>query len=214
MDAQEKIAKDYLAYKGYESIEFEPDGNIPPDFLVDGTIAIEVRRLNQNYENEDGETSGLEEDRFPLYNLVNQLLDSYDQQFFGKTYFVYLWFRRPVGSGKVVRNAVKEALDEFSKCPLDKKTKIKINSNLSLNILPASSSKNGKLYLLGGCSDRDSGGWVLSELERNILICSEEKLQKVQRYRSNYSVWWLVLINRLGFEIGNDEKRYLNDGIL
>ena len=29
-------------------VRFEPDGNVPPDFLVDERIAVEARRLNQN----------------------------------------------------------------------------------------------------------------------------------------------------------------------
>jgi hypothetical protein len=214
VDAQEKIVNDYLVYKGYESIEYEPDGNIPPDFLVDGSIAIEVRRLNQHYESEDGETTGLEVTSFPLYGLVHDLLDSYDQLFTGKTYFVYLRFRRPLGKGKVVRNTVKEALDEFSKSPSVKTTEIKINNNLSLKIFPAGTPREGKLYLMAGYTDRDSGGWVLSELERNILICSEEKLQKVEKYRSSYPTWWLALVDHIGHGIGDDEKRHLNNGLL
>jgi len=44
---------------------YEPDGNTPPDFLVNGTIAVEVRRLNQNEIIESGHR-GLEVTTFPL----------------------------------------------------------------------------------------------------------------------------------------------------
>ena len=42
----EKIVYKYLQSLGYTDIIYEPDGNIPPDFLIDDTIAVEVRRLN------------------------------------------------------------------------------------------------------------------------------------------------------------------------
>ncbi len=42
----EKIAYKYLQSLGYTNIQYEPDSNMPPDFLINDTIAIEVRRLN------------------------------------------------------------------------------------------------------------------------------------------------------------------------
>ena len=38
----------FLRHSGFTDLVFEPDGNIPPDFVVEGRIAVEVRRLNQN----------------------------------------------------------------------------------------------------------------------------------------------------------------------
>jgi len=43
MDASEKLVAKYLAHRGYMDVIYEPDGNVPPDFLVNGCIAIEVR---------------------------------------------------------------------------------------------------------------------------------------------------------------------------
>ena len=50
MDQSEKVAESYLRYRGHDNIQFEPDGNRTPDFLVDNNIAVEVRRLNQNHD--------------------------------------------------------------------------------------------------------------------------------------------------------------------
>ena len=63
-----------LADRDLRSLElgpvvYEPDGNVPPDFAIDGSIAVEVRRLNQNYEEPDG-AEGLEELRIPLLRLT------------------------------------------------------------------------------------------------------------------------------------------------
>ena len=44
-----KIALDYLKSLGFSELVYEPKGNVTPDFLLNGKIAIEVRRLNQHY---------------------------------------------------------------------------------------------------------------------------------------------------------------------
>jgi hypothetical protein len=48
MKRDEKKAREYLESLGFKQIIYEPDGNIPPDFLVESSIAIEVRCLNQH----------------------------------------------------------------------------------------------------------------------------------------------------------------------
>jgi hypothetical protein len=65
MDCTEKRVAEFLSHRGYHDIVFEPDGNVAPDFLVNKCIAIEVRRLNQNYDR-GTRIRGLEEDRIPL----------------------------------------------------------------------------------------------------------------------------------------------------
>ena len=70
---EEQIVIDCLIHQGYTEIEFEPDGNIPPDILVDNKIAIEVRRLNQNEIMEEG-FKGLEEDEFSVQGIMRKIL--------------------------------------------------------------------------------------------------------------------------------------------
>jgi len=48
-NSDELRAKQYLQTLNYEKLEYEPLGNVTPDFLLDNKIAIEVRRLNKNY---------------------------------------------------------------------------------------------------------------------------------------------------------------------
>ena len=49
MNPDEQIAYKYLQNKfGTERIIYEPNGNIPPDFLVPAGPAVEVRRLNRH----------------------------------------------------------------------------------------------------------------------------------------------------------------------
>ena len=76
MDNTEKHVREHLIHCGYAHIEYEPNGNIPPDFLVDGKIAVEVRRLNQRCFSESDE-KGLEEVSIPLWNRLGKLLASF-----------------------------------------------------------------------------------------------------------------------------------------
>lgn len=72
MDASEAVVEKLLKHMGFESVVYEPDGNTPPDFLADGRVAVEVRRLNQNHDSGDGKR-GLEETSIPLWNKVEKL---------------------------------------------------------------------------------------------------------------------------------------------
>ena len=67
MDESERIVEKYLLALELGTVVFEPDGNIPPDFSVGGRIGVEVRRLNQNYQNSNGRSQGLEELAIPLW---------------------------------------------------------------------------------------------------------------------------------------------------
>ena len=60
MDHSEKVVFQYLKSRGFINIVYEPDGNIPPDFTIDGRNAVEVRRLNENEKTTTGHR-GLEE---------------------------------------------------------------------------------------------------------------------------------------------------------
>ncbi len=46
---EELRAKEYLQTLNYTKVEYEPLGNVTPDFVLDNKIAVEVRRLNRNY---------------------------------------------------------------------------------------------------------------------------------------------------------------------
>ena len=64
MKISERLVDDFLAYRGYRDVVYEPDGEVPPDFLLDGRIAVEARRLNQNYKT-GAHTQGLESYGYP-----------------------------------------------------------------------------------------------------------------------------------------------------
>ena len=95
MDSSEKVVFAYLSHQGFKDVVYEPDGNVPPDFLIDDRIAIEVRRLNQNEQTASG-VRGLEEVAKPLWPRVNQLVQSLEPPTAGASWYVFYRFRRPV----------------------------------------------------------------------------------------------------------------------
>lgn len=89
---EEKRAEEFLAHTGYHNIVYEPDGNVTPDFLVDGRIAVEVRRLNQNIVSSD-RSQGLETDLISLSRIVKSLALSFGPPIQGVSWFLHFRFR-------------------------------------------------------------------------------------------------------------------------
>src|SRR5215471_10027052 len=74
MNKDESIAETFLKSLGLGTVTYEPDGNIPPDFLLDNRIAVEVRRLNENL-NVGGQIQGLESEDISLGKVIRAALD-------------------------------------------------------------------------------------------------------------------------------------------
>ena len=64
-------------------------------------------------------------------------------------------------------------------------------------------------FVLGGHTDGDSGGFVLSEMDRNIRICVVQKTKKIARVRDKYPHWWLVLVDRIGYGLRDSDREEL-----
>lgn len=200
MKREERIAEIYLKSLYMGEVVHEPDGNIPPDFLLDGRIAIEVRRLNQqSFRN--GEVQGLEEVRVPLFALLPSALSEFDSLYEGCSYWIFVRFRRPIGKSASIKKAITKALSAFLKGPLQLPCDLKVTESIYFHVF-SSQAVEGKVFRFAGGTDRESGGFVLSEFTKNVKHCVEEKVQKVKKYRGRYSSWWLVLVDHIahGFE--------------
>lgn len=96
MDASEALVARYLRSLGFLDVVYEPDGNVPPDFLVEGRIAVEVRRLNQNVLREDGRPEGLEEVFIPFWQKMKTYLPTVASSIDGESWYVSVDIRRPL----------------------------------------------------------------------------------------------------------------------
>jgi len=212
MDESEKLVAQFLAYKGFQKIFYEPDGNIPPDFLVDGRIAVEVRRLNQNVTSKNGNFEGLEETAIPLWHKVNKLVLSMGLSLNQESWFVCIDFHRPVDSWKKLESKIRLALNIFRRNPSRSNCTLIISPSFQIDILRAG-KVHDTFFLMGGSSDDDSGGWVLAEIEKNLKLCVAEKREKIKHVRSKYDEWWLVLPDHIGYGLDEIDKEQFRESI-
>lgn len=206
MDRSEAVVKELLTSLGYSNIVYEPDGNVPPDFVIDGEIAVEVRRLNQNYDDGTG-ARGLEEDATPLWQRMSRLVESMGEPD-GNSWFVFYSFSRPVPNWRYLEPELRAALMEFKVNANRRTGTIFSVPNFQLRVGEASNPLES-FFCMGGVSDRQSGGFVVAELITNIQHCAAEKLRKTEPYRTKYKTWWLALTNYTGFGLGEYERDQL-----
>jgi hypothetical protein len=77
-----------LRHCGYQSVVYEPEGNTTPGFLIDGSIAVEVRRLNAHHFGE-GAPKGLEQVANSLWRKVRALLEGMGPPTAGESWFIH-----------------------------------------------------------------------------------------------------------------------------
>jgi hypothetical protein len=204
MNQDEKIADKYL--KGiYSSVRYEPDGNIPPDFVVNDSIGVEVRRLNQQHR-ENGVVEGLEEQRISLLKAVNNELEKYPKDNNGNNFWLMLRYRRNIGKLKKIKKNIDKAIKSFhaQKCTIP--YKFNLSENITLEFSLKSSTLSRK-YKVGIHSDHDSSGWVVSMYIQDTTHCIEEKERKIEPFRTRYQSWWLLLIDHIDCMDNYDKEK-------
>jgi len=208
MDASEKLAHAYFKYRKFNSVIFEPQGKSkPPDFLLEGRIAVEVRRLNRHEvaTSPTQKRRGLEEVVIPAWDHVKQLLPSLGAPTAGVTWFVEIRHSGPRIPRPQLQRAVRKCLEAFRDSEPQNITTIRLFENFTLRLVPAG-WPHSDCFVMGG---RRSSYWVVPELERNLKICIDEKTLKTSAIREKYPEWWLVLIDRINF--GDKEALQVSD---
>lgn len=203
MDSSETVASNHLAHLGFRKIAFEPEGRSkPPDFLVDGRIAVEVRRLNQNESCSPPGTKprGLEEVAIPVWKNVHRVLCSLGAPNNESSWYVSVRYSRPIPGQRQIEDSIRHHLAAFRDSPRQTPTSIQISDNFSVT-LSSTGRRHKHCFVMGGVSDSDSGGWVIPELERNLKICIDHKTKKISGIRAKYPEWWLVLIDHINYGI-------------
>ncbi len=190
MDHPERVALEHLRFRGFSSVVYEPDGKKPPDFLVDGRIAVEVRRLAQT----NGTTGAdLDESSIPLANGLRGLFASYGAS--EVTRFIDARFSRPLPKWPQVRRGARRFLDAVQTGQLPEGASQTIAPNVALQYV-CSARVGGAAFELNDLDDSDWGGWLLGEYGRNLAFCVAEKLTKIRPFRYKYPEWWLILVTQ------------------
>lgn len=205
MKREEKITEDYLISSGFKDIIFEPDGNIPPDFSIEGKIAVEVRRLNQNFFAEN-KANGLEEDRIPLFKLLEVSLKKFDSQYIETSYWISIRFSRPIPNSKVTQKAIINSLAVFLNNPVPLPCEIQVTKTIRLHVFESQQVK-GRVFLFAGGTDRESGGFVLPIFKNNFDYCMRVKSETIKKYYNRYDSWWLVLVDSIAYGFNETDKK-------
>lgn len=199
MDRSETLAHDHLAYRGFRDICFEPDGNVPPDFLLDSRIAVEVRRLNEN-ERTQSTPKGLEEVEIPLMKRLTTLLRSFGPATGSAGWWVAVRFIRPVPRWKDIEADVRAFFETVRRGDTGPRPVRSFGNHLVLEAFSRAGT-GVHVFEIAITSDEDSGGWLIEELERNLRMVISEKSQKVAAVRGRYAEWWLLLVDHVAFGV-------------
>jgi hypothetical protein len=198
MDDTERLAEIYLSSLGLSPIVFEPEGTKkPPDFLAGARIAVEVRRLNHNVVTKSGAPHGLETTRIALERAMREVLKSLGPSKEGKSWFVHYTFSRPLPKLPKLKQEVRNVLAAFRDGQIVER-ELAIADHFKVHLFPTSKVFSN-CFVLGGFVDRDTTCYLISELEKNVRICIQEKSKKIANIKTKYSEWWLILIDQIGY---------------
>jgi hypothetical protein len=202
MDDSESIVRDHLSHLGFKDIVYQPDGNVPPDFLADGRIAIEVRRLNENELTESGGFRGMETDRIATGRKFQALLRSLGPSKSGTSWFVGCKLKRPIPRWKDIEEDLRRVLEDVrDNDDRQKLCVLRIAEGFEAQIVHQASSSHPTCFVFAGCNDRDMGGFVLGDTQWNLRLCVEDKMRRIARVRNKYPEWWLVFVDHIGFGV-------------
>jgi len=213
MNKEEIIVENILKKKYHKKIVFEPDGNIPPDFKIGNLIAVEVRRLNQNFFQEN-HVEGLEKLSIPMFDAFHEVLKSFGYQKANFSYYVGIFFMRPIDLDIYeLKKLIKECLQSFLNNP-DKTFpfSLAITDEVDLIIQKAPSIKKHLFRPMGGM-DNDEGGSIVSMYIENIHYCIIEKSEKIKSHLHRYDEWWLYLVDRMIYDLGTYDIKEITKNI-
>ena len=212
----ERLARKWLESQKYNNIERSDDD--PPDYVVDGKYAVEVKRLNLKSQI-NGRTEGEENSRLALCKTIKKALEKLGPPGKGKSVDVNCEydFSRPLPKAKVVKKQIREALllltqpygtnvinqIESKYLDLDKhrhEPMFGLHLCLPCGIcleLEEHSLKPDQFRLLNVSNGK--GVLVSPELEHNIKSSIEEKAQKIKDRKNDFDEWWLLLVDHIGY---------------
>jgi hypothetical protein len=114
---------------------------------------------------------------------------------------------------KILRKEIQQTLDGFRSRPTkEDQVKLAVTSGLDLRLARAGTVFK-EMFVPGGYTDRQSGGFLLAEMDRCIQEHIREKTLKVAPYRTRYPEWWLVLVDYIGYGLDAFDQQLFHDQI-
>ena len=193
MDRSESIALQHLDWRFPGAhIVFEPDGQRTPDFLIDGRIAVEVRRLDEHDGSEPAPRS-LVETSVPLIRHLRSLVNMTEWAG-SQTHGIIYHYGRPLASKREVDAGVRAFLASLQESddPVGQTAEVAPRLHLTCSDPVA---RTGSAYSLLGGWDDNQGGDIRRLLVRNTAVCIESKTARMIARRQAYPEWWLMLVD-------------------
>ncbi|GAB7258135.1 hypothetical protein [Polaribacter sp. OB-PA-B3] len=207
MKFEEKIAKEYFEFKGYDKVKFEPIGNTPPDFLINDSIAVEVRRLNKFHSGKP-----LEKIEYNVIPKIEKFIKLFElNENFENTTIVSIYYSRPIKFNEYLKREIAKVLESYSKNKRLKK-EYEISDNLNLGFFEHNEKWESQ-FEVGGIVDLNRGGFVVKDICDSLKIIIHEKERKVEKFKNLYENWWLVLIDFIGYGIHSTEIEKIKNEI-
>jgi hypothetical protein len=116
-------------------------------------------------------------------------------------------YSRPINASKHLIKELKKELDaHLPSIHLNKKFQI---GNLDIELFP-SSTKLGSAYCMGVEVDRNSGGFLVSNMYKNLELVIKEKHEEVKLEHNKYACWWLILVDYISYGLASYDLKQLN----
>jgi len=200
-------AKKYLQTLDYTELEYEPLGNVTPDFLLDSKIAVEVRRLNRNHIKDDNLVS-IENFEIHLIKKIKKIISIFESKDYANSAYISLTLSQPLkvdNKTKVIKR-IKKVLKKHTR-HIHKTRSYKIADYLELTF--TTTNKKSKQYIYTSCNDDSS--WVVNELHKNIQLVIDEKNKKIKKNFNLYNKWWLILVDSIIYGLDTQDFKELKN---
>ncbi len=195
----------YLQTLNFTEVKYEPLGNVTPDFLLDKTVAVEVRRINNNYIDGDNLLS-IENLEIPLIKNIKKVIDNYFYSSHANSAYISINFLKQITiqTKKNIIKKVKKLLKKHSRCINEDKI-YKIAQLLEITFTPT--DKKSNIYIYTGCNGDVL--WLVHQLHQNIQLVIEEKNKKIEKNFHLYNEWWLVLVDSIIYGLDSEDFKEL-----
>ncbi|HRJ33983.1 MAG TPA: hypothetical protein PKY51_10545 [Fimbriimonadaceae bacterium] len=182
-----------LRAMGFSEIDYEPVPNSTPDFLMNGRIGVEIRRLN-SIEFEKANEDGLIDS---VSKKAGTLLQEYGQPG-TQSWWVLLLMKPPVPTWRDLKKKLRNLLQRFLASEERYPGVILEDESLRVEVLPFEFDAD-RCFLGPDVNIASTGGWAIAEMLEAIPRFAHEKLKKREHCRCHCDEWWLMFEDRISF---------------
>lgn len=200
-------AEKYLHSLGFESVVYEPLGNVTPDFLLDTKIAVEVRRINSNHI-DGSKLINIENLEIAFVKKIKNIIRSFKCSIHQSSARISLTLLQPLTlqNKKTLIRKIKKILSKHIRYISEEKS-YTIGELLHITMKPTQREAN--TYLYESCNGDSL--WLEHQLQKNIQAVIDEKNKKIEKNFHLYKEWWLLLVDSIVYGFDEEDFNILNN---